>query len=142
LKKINMNLSEEKELVERAKKDPEAFGKLYDIHYSKIFGYILKRVADVDIAQDIVSETFLKALKNIWKFRWQNVSFSAWLYRISSNEISNFFRKKKPTVSIDLVPEPFSSLNPHEEIVEAQEILKKHQDFLFFQKENIKKLLS
>ena len=55
-----MKLEEEKELVERAKKYPEAFGELYDIYYSKIFGYILKRVADIEIAQDITSETFLK----------------------------------------------------------------------------------
>jgi RNA polymerase sigma-70 factor (ECF subfamily) len=130
-----MNLEEEKKLIEKAKKDPEAFGELYDIYYSKIFGYILKRVADVDVAKDIVSETFLKALKNLWKFRWRNVSFSAWLYRIASNEIVNFFRKKKPAISIDKIAEPFSTSNPVEEIIEAQESLKRHNDFLFFQKE-------
>lgn len=130
-----MDLEEEKKLVEKAKKDPETFGELYDIYYSKIFGYILKRVADIEIAQDITSETFLKALKNLWSFRWRNIPFSSWLYRIASNEIANFFRKKKPTISLEKTAEPFSNSNPFNEIIETQELLKRHKDFLFLQKE-------
>ena len=53
-----MNLENEKELVEKAKKDPQAFSKIYDFYYPQIFGYILKRVADVEVARDITSETF------------------------------------------------------------------------------------
>lgn len=83
-----MNLEEEKELVEKAKKDPEAFGKIYDENYQKIFGYILKRATNLDIAKDLTFETFLKALKNIWKFRWQNISISDWLYKIGKNNYS------------------------------------------------------
>lgn len=131
-----MNLNEEKELIERAKRNPKAFEKIYDENYPKIFGYILKRVANVEIAQDITSETFLKALKNLWKFRWQNVSISAWLYRIANNEIANYFRKKrKKVVSLEKVLEPISAHNPLSEIIEAQEKLKKHKDFLKVQKE-------
>ena len=99
-----MNLNEKKELIERAKRDPEAFGKIYDENYPKIFGYILKRVANLDIAQDITSETFLKALRNLWKFHWQNISISAWLYRIANNEIANYFRKRK---QVSLIRENF-----------------------------------
>ncbi|OGZ18091.1 MAG: hypothetical protein A2Z78_01415 [Candidatus Nealsonbacteria bacterium RBG_13_36_15] len=129
-----MNLDEEKKLVYKAKKDPEAFGKLYNEYYSKIFAYILKRVANVDAAQDITSETFYKALKNMWRFRWQNIPFSAWLYRIASNEIANFFRKKKrKTVSLEGISEPTSNSNLLEEIIEAQEQLKKHEEFLCLQ---------
>lgn len=134
-----MTLDEEKELVKKAKKDPIAFGRLYDENYSKIFGYILKRTANVEVAQDITSETFLKAMKNIWKFRWQNVSFSCWLYRIASNEIANYFRKKKyKVVSLENVAEPVSSHNPLGEVIEAQEKLKEHQDFLVIQKKMTK----
>ena len=132
----NMNLKEEKELVKKAKKDTKVFGELYDQHYSKIFGYTLKRVADLEIAQDITSETFFKALKKLWQFRWRNISFSAWLYRIASNEIVNYFRtnKYKP-VSLEKISEPIAVTNPSAEIIEAEEELKKHQDFLILQKE-------
>lgn len=129
-----MNLEEEKGLIKKAKRDPEAFGKLYDENYAKIFGYILKRVANLEIAQDITSETFFKALKNIWKFRWQNISFSSWLYRIASNEIVNFFRKNKhKIIPLEEIPEPALYNDPLEEIIEAQEKLKKHKDFLILQ---------
>ena len=64
-----MNLEEEKRLVREAKTDPEAFGRLYDQYYSKIFGYVLKRTGNLEISKDIVSETFIKALKNINKFK-------------------------------------------------------------------------
>ncbi len=131
-----MNLKEEKELIKEAKKNPEVFGKLYDQHYSKIFSYILKRTADLETAQDITSETFFKAMKKLWQFRWRNISFSAWLYRIASNEIANYFRKNKyKPVSLEKIPEPISVSNPSAEILEAEQELKKHQDFLMLQKE-------
>ena len=44
-----MDLKEEKELIKQAQKDPEVFAKLYDEYYPKIFGYILKRVANFEI---------------------------------------------------------------------------------------------
>lgn len=90
-----MDLSEEKEFVERARRDPDAFGKLYEQYYSQIFSYVLKRVANIEIAQDITSEIFFKALKNVGQFRWQDISFSFWLYRIATNEITDYFRKDK-----------------------------------------------
>ncbi len=127
-------MEEEKKQIERAKKNSEAFGELYDKYYSQIFGYVLKRVANLEIAQDVTSETFLKALKNLWQFRWQNVPFSCWLYRIANNEIVNYFRKHKSGwVSLEKIADPASSSNPHLELVEAQEELKKHRDFLMAQ---------
>jgi len=45
-----MDLKEEKELIKEAQKNPEVFAELYDENYPKIFGYILKRVANFEIA--------------------------------------------------------------------------------------------
>ncbi|XOB40371.1 MAG: RNA polymerase sigma factor [Candidatus Nealsonbacteria bacterium] len=135
-----MNLKEEKELVKRAKKNLEVFGELYDQYYSQIFGYVLKRTADLEISQDITSETFFKALKNLWQFRWKNISISSWFYRIANNEIANYFRKNKyKPVSLEKIPEPLAVSNPFAEIIEAEQELKKHQDFLILQ-EKISKL--
>jgi len=130
-----MNLKEEKELVKRAQKDSEVFAKLYDEYYPKIFGYILRRVANLEIAQDITSEAFFKVLKKLWQFRWQNISFSAWLYRIANNEIANYYRKNRYLVSLEILRdeqgfEPVALHNPETEFLEAEEELKRHQDFL------------
>ncbi len=135
-----MELRKERELIKEAKKNPEIFGELYEQYYSKIFGYTLKRVANLEITQDITSETFFKALKKLWQFRWQNIPFSAWLYRIANNEIANYFRKNKyKPVSLEKIPEPIAISNPSNEILEAEQELKRHQDFLMLQ-EKISKL--
>jgi RNA polymerase sigma-70 factor, ECF subfamily len=89
----NMDLDEERELVRQAQKDPDAFAELYDVYYPKIFGYVLRRSANLEAAQDITSETFLKALRKLWQFQWRSISFSFWLYKIATNEVNQYFRK-------------------------------------------------
>jgi RNA polymerase sigma-70 factor (ECF subfamily) len=89
-------------LVEQARSDPHAFGQLFDRHYDDIYKYILHRTANAELAQDLTSETFFKALNKLWTFRWQNVPFSAWLYRIAANEVNGFYRKHKNFKSISL----------------------------------------
>jgi RNA polymerase sigma-70 factor (ECF subfamily) len=136
-----IDLSEEYELITRAQKNPEAFGILFERYYDQIFRYVLKRVANFELAQDIVSEVFLKALKNLWKFRWKKVPFSAWLYKISINEINYFFRKKSyKIVSLDILmrDEEFEisdQSNIHAEMIEKQEELERYQKFLYIQKQ-------
>jgi len=134
-----MDLSEEKELVRQAQKAPDAFAKLYDQYYPKIFGYILRRTANLEAAQDITSETFFNALRKLWQFRWRNISFSSWLYKIATNEINQYFRKAEYKKSLSLEElqeqgfEPISSHDPESELIEAQEQLKQYQDFLEIQ---------
>jgi len=135
----NMDLSEEKELVRQAQKAPDAFAKLYDHYYPKIFGYVLRRTANLEAAQDITSETFFKALRKLWQFQWRNISFSSWLYKIASNEINQYFRKAeyKKSVSLEELQEqgfePISPHDPESELIETQEKLRQHQDFLEIQ---------
>lgn len=74
-----MDLEQEKHLIEKAKGDANAFGGLYDQYYARIFGYVLRTTANIPIAEDITSEVFFKALKNIAKFNWRGIPFSAWL---------------------------------------------------------------
>jgi RNA polymerase sigma-70 factor (ECF subfamily) len=140
----NMDLSEEKELVRQAQKAPDAFAELYNQYYPKIFGYVLRRTANLEAAQDITSETFLKALKKLWQFRWRNISFSSWLYKIATNEINQCFRKAEYKKSISLEElqeqgfEPISPHDPESELIEAQEKLKQHRDFLEIQEKLVR----
>jgi RNA polymerase sigma-70 factor (ECF subfamily) len=134
-----MDSGEEKKLVRQARKSPDAFAQLYDQYYPRIFGYILRRTANLEVAQDITSETFLKALGKLWQFQWRNVSFSSWLYKIASNEINQYFRKAEYRKSVsleELHEQGFELLSPHDpesELMKAQEELKQHQDFLEIQ---------
>lgn len=133
-----MDSREQEELVKLAQQDPEVLAKLYGQYYPKIFGYALKRTANLESAQDITSEIFFKALKKLWQFRWRNVSFSSWLYKIATNEINKYFRRYKyKSASLDELQdlgfEPVTLHNPETEMIEAQEKLKQHRDFIVFQ---------
>ena len=134
-----MDLGEERDLVRQAQKSPDAFARLYDHYYPKIFGYVLRRSANLEAAQDITSETFLKALGKLWQFRWRSVSFSSWLYKIATNETNQYFRRAEYRKSLSLEElqaqgfEPISPHDPESELIQAQEELKQHQDFLEIQ---------
>jgi len=130
---------EEKELIRLAQKNPEVFAAIYAQYYPRIFEYALKRTANLQVAQDITSETFFKALRKLWQFRWRNVPFSSWLYRIATNEVRQYFRKRKyHAASLDELQEsgfePMSDGNPATEMMEAQEKLQQHADFLSCQR--------
>ena len=130
---MEIDLKQEKELVEQARNDPESFGVLYDRYYNQILNYVLKRTASITSAQDITSDVFFKALKNIGQFRWQGVPFSAWLYRIASNEIANSYRKSKlQQKHREYTSNPDSLSNPSSraEYLDAEAELQRNEEFL------------
>jgi RNA polymerase sigma-70 factor (ECF subfamily) len=132
-----MDSEQERQLIERAKADMNAFGQLCDEYYSQILGYVLKRTARIESAQDITSEVFFKALKNIHRFRWRGIPFSAWLYRIANNEIANHFRKNgHRQAGLDAISNSieYSEPSPESEFLAAEAELKKHRDFLILHK--------
>lgn len=135
-----MDLQEEKQLIERAKTDPLAFGELYDLYYSKIFNYILRRVGEAATATDITSDVFFKVMKNLAKFEWRGIPFSSWIYKIASNEINNYFRRKRfwflslDTLFEDHGFEVVDKGDLQEDYIEAQKQLERNEDFKQMQK--------
>lgn len=78
--------SDEAELVERARTQPEAFGLLYDRYYSVVLNYIYRRTLDVALAEELTSNSFFNALRALGRYDNRG-KFLAWLYRIAGNEI-------------------------------------------------------
>lgn len=95
-------LENERKIVERAKKDPEAFGVLYDFYYSKIVRFIWFRTQNTEIAQDLTSETFFQALKNLWRYRFMRRPFSSWIYKIATTQVALYYRQKKKYCAVAL----------------------------------------
>ncbi len=92
--------------VQAAQRDPAMFRPLYDRYYEAIFLYIFRRTTDEALTADLCSQVFLKAMQRIDCYEYKGVPFSAWLYRIASNEIAQHFRKakKKRTVTLEDAP--------------------------------------
>ena len=89
--------------VQAAQRDPAMFNILYERYFESIYLFIFKRTNDSALADDLCSQVFLKAMERIGKYVFKGVPFSAWLYRIASNEVAQHFRKaqKNRTVCID-----------------------------------------
>lgn len=98
-------LQQELQFVKAAQKDPRRFAPLYDKYHEQIFRYIYQRMDDKDLAFDVTSQVFLKALNNIERYEYRGVPFSSWLYRIAKSEVYQSFREKKTrrTVNVESV---------------------------------------
>lgn len=92
---------DEQQLVEQAKRNPEAFGHLYDIYFGKIYSYIYRKTGDRQVAEDLTADTFMKALANIKGYKYTGQPFVAWLYRIASNLVADHYRSRRITAPLD-----------------------------------------
>lgn len=75
--------------------DGEAFGQLFDAYVDTVHRYISYRVADHSLAEDLTSETFLRALRRISSYTWQGRDFGAWLVTIARNLIADHFKSSR-----------------------------------------------
>jgi RNA polymerase sigma-70 factor, ECF subfamily len=94
-------------LVEQAQKgDRAALEELYLIHFDRIYSYLHVSVGNRHDAEDLTTQTFLKMLEKIGKFKWQAAPFSAWLFRIAHNLAMDHFRANRRWQPEEEVPEP------------------------------------
>lgn len=94
-------------LVEFAQQgDREALEALYLLHFDRIYSYLHMSVGNRHDAEDLTTQTFLKMLEAIGRFRWRSAPFSAWLFRIAHNLAMDHFRATKRWQPEEEVPEP------------------------------------
>jgi RNA polymerase sigma-70 factor, ECF subfamily len=88
-------------LVERAQAgEAEAFGLIYDRYLDTVFRFIYFRVGSRPLAEDLTSETFLRALKRIGSFTWQGRDLGAWLVTIARNLVADHFKSGRYRLEI------------------------------------------
>ncbi|GAB3234844.1 hypothetical protein GCM10027447_32290 [Glycomyces halotolerans] len=89
------------ELVARAQDgDASAFGDIYDRYGDTVYRYIYFRVGNAQLAEDLASETFLRALRRISSFSWQGRAFGAWLVTIARNLVVDHFKSGRYRLEI------------------------------------------
>src|SRR5213083_1474993 len=113
-------------LVERAQKgDRDALEELYLLHFDRIYSYLHMSVGNRHDAEDLTTQTFLKMLESIGKFKFQAAPFSAWLFRIAHNLAMDHFRAARRWQPEEDVPEPPGSEEPSAEEAALQAIGRK-----------------
>jgi RNA polymerase sigma-70 factor (ECF subfamily) len=102
----------ERQLVQRAPHDADAFEQLYALFFRRVYGYVASRVGSPHDAEDVTAEIFLRVIKNLDQLRHQRQgSFAAWLFAIARHAVADHYRRNGR--SEDVVPlaaiEPLSA---------------------------------
>jgi RNA polymerase sigma-70 factor, ECF subfamily len=104
-----MDIDCERELVEQARHDAQAFRQLYKLYFPRVYAYIAYRVGNAQDVEDLAAETFLNAVRGMDGFAWRHDnSFAAWLFRIARNLVGNFHRdtaRAEHPLPLDTFPE-------------------------------------
>jgi RNA polymerase sigma-70 factor (ECF subfamily) len=117
------SMEESRRLVERAQEgDREALEELYLRHFDRIYSYLHMSVGNRHDAEDLTTQTFLKMLESIKRFKWQSTPFSAWLFRIAHNLAMDHFRSSRRWQPEEDVPEPTDETEPSAEVMALQAI--------------------
>ena len=108
-------------LVGRAQDgDGEAFGRLYDAYADTVYRYIYYRVSNKALAEDLTSETFLRALRRISTFTWQGRDFGAWLVTIARNLVADHFKSSRHRLEVptgEMLDSDESVASPEESVL-------------------------
>lgn len=109
--------------------DPKAFEAQYDAYVRKIYKYVYYRTQHRETAEDLTSQVFLKALDKLDSFDESRGTFSAWIYGIARNALTDHYRASRDTIDIDDVWD----LRSDEDVardVEARERVEKLRPYL------------
>jgi len=119
------SISDSRLLSQYRNGDEEAFKKLVERHQSKIFTTIYLIVKDRYVSEDLLQETFIKAIHTLRSGRYnEEGKFLPWIMRIAHNLAIDYFRKEKryPTIVMEDGNNVFNSLDFAEGSVESQRI--------------------
>jgi RNA polymerase sigma-70 factor (ECF subfamily) len=122
IRQRSIPLQDEESLVRRAQQnDTEAFARLYEAYFDKIYRYIAMRIRNETEAEDMTQQVFMKVLQSISSYKYKGVPFSSWIYRIAHNQVVDFLRQqnKKATVDIEGLPIPDTAEDP-QHIIERE----------------------
>jgi RNA polymerase sigma-70 factor (ECF subfamily) len=126
--------------TERTELSREKYTEVYDQYAGRIYQFIYYKTYHKETAEDLTSQTFLRALEKLHYYNPEKGSMSAWIYQIARNLVTDHYRAKKHTVDIDDVWDLAGSQNVEldlqhkEQLEELRKVLKKlsseHRDIL------------
>lgn len=111
-------------LVEQARtKDTKSVAKLCETFYPKVYRYFYYRVNRIEDAEDLTNETCLKAVRALQQ---QRGSFHAWVFRIASNLVTDFYRRRSVRQSVESVGDSIGTFHGNgdqaDAVVEREEL--------------------
>ena len=96
--------------IQSAQANPALFRPLYDRYFESIFQFIYNRTLDESLCADLCSQVFLKAMQRLNDYTYRGVPFSAWLFRIASNEVAQHYRQQKKSRVVSVEDSNFGNM--------------------------------
>jgi RNA polymerase sigma-70 factor (ECF subfamily) len=91
-----INLSDSELVTLYLKGDSKSFEALIQKHKNKIYAFILSKIRNRDLAEDIFQDTFIKVINSLQKGKYnEEGKFLPWVMRIANNLVIDYFRKSK-----------------------------------------------
>jgi len=113
-------IANEEQQIIAAKKNPQRFDVIYNKYFLAIYKYILVRVENKSLTDEIVSKVFAKALYKLHQYKFKGLPFSSWLYRIAYNEMNDAFRRNKVKRTVHVPIEQLGDMMCEEEETDTQ----------------------
>lgn len=92
---VTLTQTEEISLVNLANNDNDAFTALYKYYFTRVYNYVHYRVNDYHAADDLTSHIFEKVFSRLNYYSSEKAAFSAWVFSIARNAITDYYRSKK-----------------------------------------------
>ncbi|MFQ6122295.1 MAG: sigma-70 family RNA polymerase sigma factor [Dehalococcoidales bacterium] len=117
-------MQNEESLVRRAQQhDQAALTQIYEENFDRIYRYIVLKIGEKTEAEDMAQQVFLSAFKNISSFKYKQIPFSSWLFRIAHNQVVDYLRKRSKRVTVPLSEAlARSSIDPRLEVERSLDI--------------------
>ncbi|MGJ3239340.1 MAG: RNA polymerase sigma factor [Anaerolineae bacterium] len=87
------------QVIALVQKNSDVFEVLYERYFQRVYHYCLKRTSDVQIAEDLCSDIFIKVMSNLASYTGGN--FAGWLFRIAHNSVIDHYRRHKKVIALD-----------------------------------------
>ena len=128
----NLDPDQERNLVQRARSEREAFQALYAHYFPRIYAYIAYRVGRERDVEDLVADVFVRIIEALPGFEYRGPgSFTAWIFRIAHNRVIGFLRlhrHRAEAVSLDQIPEIHSSIPLPDDLLQQKETFLRLRD--------------
>jgi RNA polymerase sigma-70 factor, ECF subfamily len=114
--------ADERRLVEAAQRDPGRFAEIYEMHFGRVYAFVVRRVPSRDEAEDLTAEVFQQALAGLGGFEWQGTPFIAWLLGIASHVVARRWKgaAAQPEVPVDEIELAGNSVNAERQALFGQ----------------------
>jgi len=118
-----MDDNREQRLLQSAQRgDKKAIADLYDTHYRAVYNYIFYRVSDLQVAEDLSTEVFIRMINKLPAYIDRGRPFLAWLYTIARNIVIDHHRvmgkKEEVPIKEEVLEDPI--LNPDQQVQDRQ----------------------